>query len=63
MGSFYDLIKNVKYTLILSEELTKKRVDIDTLIKMSKLQFENHREHLYDKPATLHDLSIDKRSL
>jgi len=44
MGSFYDLIKNVKYTLILSEELTKKRVDIDTLIKMSKLQYENHTE-------------------
>jgi hypothetical protein len=30
---------------------------------MSKLQYENHRERFYDRPVTLHGLSIYKRSL
>jgi hypothetical protein len=61
--SFYDLIKDIKLVLILSGKLTKKRFDIDKLIKMSKLQYENHKERFYDRPATLHVLSIYKRSL
>ncbi len=57
-------MKDINCILILREELIKqKHVDIDKFIKMSKLQYENDRERLSDRPATLHGLSIYKRSL
>jgi hypothetical protein len=41
----------------------KKRVNIDKLIKMSRLQYENYRERFYERPAMLNGLSIYIRDL
>ncbi len=53
-------MKVINCVLIQNVELTKQeRVDIDKLIKMSKLQYENHRERLFDKRPVLDEYIRD----
>jgi hypothetical protein len=53
-------MKVINCALILKAEITKqKRIDINKLIKMSKLQYENHRERLFDKRPALDEYIRD----
>jgi len=53
-------MKVINCALILKAEITKqKRIDINKLIKISKLQYENHRERLFDKRPALDEYIRD----